>query len=86
MKIEIYTKDNCPFCEMAKMLLTHKAVNFEEINYGSDADKIADLVKKSGMKTMPQIFIEDELIGGYDDLRLLDESGKLDKILNEDSE
>lgn len=86
MKIDVYTKDNCPFCEMAKMLLTHKGVQFDEINYGSDINKISALVQKSGMKTMPQIFIEDELIGGYDDLRLLDESGKLDKILNEDSE
>lgn len=82
MKIKVYTRDNCPYCQMAKMLLTHKGVDFEEIALGSDAEKIMALAKETGMKTLPQIFIEDQLIGGYDDLKSMDDSGKLDEILN----
>lgn len=80
--IKIYTKDNCPYCDMAKMLLTHKGINFTEEALGSDADKIIALAQKTGMRTLPQIFIHDELIGGYDDLKSMDDSGKLDEILN----
>lgn len=81
-KIKVYTKDNCPYCEMAKMLLTHKGAEFEEESLGSDADKMIALAKKTGMKTVPQIFIDDQLIGGYTDLKSMDDSGKLDELLN----
>lgn len=82
MKVEVFTKNNCPFCEMAKMLLLHKGIEFEENNLDGDIKAFEKLFKRSGMKTMPQIFVEDTLIGGYDDLKMLDESGKLDTMLS----
>lgn len=79
--IKVYTKNGCPFCDRAKMLLNQKGAAFEEIALGSDVEKIAELVSRTGMKTLPQIFINDQLIGGYDDLKSMDDSGKLDEIL-----
>lgn len=80
--IKVYTKDHCPFCDRAKLLLTQKGVAFEEISLGSDREKLMALVEKTGMRTVPQIFINETLIGGYDDLKSLDDSGKLDEILD----
>lgn len=79
--IKVYTKNGCPFCDRAKMLLNQKEAQFEEVALGFDVDKIAELVSRTGMKTLPQIFIDDQLIGGYDDLKSMDDSGKLDEIL-----
>jgi glutaredoxin 3 len=67
---------------MAKSLLTNKGIEFEEIYLGNDVEKMMELAKKTGMKTVPQIFIGDQLIGGYDDLKSMNDSGKLDEILN----
>lgn len=82
MKTRVYTKNYCPFCQMAKSLLTNKGIEFEEIYLGNDVEKMMELAKKTGMKTVPQIFIGDQLIGGYDDLKSMNDSGKLDEILN----
>jgi len=79
--IKVYTKDYCPYCDRAKSLLTQLGHKYEEIPLGSDQDKIITLVKKTGMRTLPQIFIEDKLIGGYDDLKVLIDSGKIQELL-----
>ena len=79
-KITIYTTDYCPYCVRAKSLLQRKQAQFEEIPVTPDMRE--DLVKKSnGMRTVPQIFINDQHIGGYDDLAALDNAGKLDALL-----
>jgi glutaredoxin 3 len=76
MKIKIYTTDDCPYCLAAKNLLTRKNLPFEEVDVSADADFDA-LVKKTGMKTVPQIFLDDQLIGGFQELTQWDRQGKL---------
>lgn len=80
-KIVIYTKDSCPYCVKAKSLLKIKNAAFQEIKVVND-DILQEMLKKSaGRKTVPQIFINDQLIGGCDDLYALNDQGKLDKLL-----
>lgn len=81
-KIEIYTTTYCPYCVRAKQLLDMKDADFSEIDVtGDDAARMALVEKSGGRKTVPQIFINDVAVGGYDDLRLLEEQGKLDTML-----
>ncbi len=82
MKIELYSSDYCPYCVKAKALLERKGVDFEEIDVTNDDDARMALVKRSnGMRTVPQIFIDDKHIGGCDDLYALDSKGELDSLL-----
>lgn len=80
-KVVIYAKDNCPYCRLAKDLLSAKNVPFEEIRVDLDAAKLNEMVSLSHRRTVPQIFINDQPIGGYDDLAALVKSGKLDSLL-----
>ena len=79
----MYTTTVCPYCIRAKMLLNGKGVAFEEINVGNDHDLRDWLVKATGRRTVPQIFINDEAIGGFDEMRALDLAGELDKKLEQ---
>ncbi len=80
-KVDIYTTSSCPFCERAKMLLKNKKASFNELN-AEDVDIRGEMIERSsGKKTVPQIFIGTEHIGGCDDLYALDREGKLDKKL-----
>jgi len=79
----MYTTTICPYCIRAKMLLKGKGVPFEEINVSGDHDTRAWLVKVTGRRTVPQIFINDEPIGGFDEMRELDRAGELDKKLEQ---
>ena len=65
------------------MLLTKKGVEFEDIPVASDPALFAEMQEKSGRKTVPQIFIGDTHVGGFDELYALDQSGELDKLLAE---
>lgn len=78
----LYTKEQCPYCRLAKDLLSAKQVKFEEIRVDLDADQLEKMVRLSNRRTVPQIFINDQPIGGYDDLAALAKSGKLDSLLN----
>ncbi|BAC08459.1 glutaredoxin 3 [Thermosynechococcus vestitus] len=81
-KVEIYTWSRCPFCIRAKQLLTQKGVKFTE--YVIDGDEVArDAMAKRahGRRSLPQIFIDNEHIGGCDDLYALEAQGKLDALL-----
>ena len=81
-KIEVYSTTYCPYCVRAKQLLDAKDVDYTEIDVtGDDTARIALVEKSGGRKTVPQIFINGRSIGGYDDLRALEESGELDKLL-----
>ncbi len=82
-KIIMYATSTCPYCMMARKLLNSKGVEYEVINVGRDADLWAELQAKSGRNTVPQIFIGDHHVGGYDDLSAADRSGELDKLLEE---
>ena len=77
-KIIVYTSENCPYCLKAKRLLTDRGVAFTENKIGWDDDAQWDaLFAKSKMKTVPQIFNGDALIGGYTELTALDEKDQL---------
>ncbi|MBU6339589.1 MAG: glutaredoxin 3 [Rickettsiales bacterium] len=81
LQIIVYSKEVCPYCVSAKNLIKRKGAEFTEIKVTDD--KIRDeMIKKSGGRmTVPQIFIGEKHIGGYDDLRALDLKGELDKLL-----
>lgn len=81
-KVVVYSKDYCPYCRMAKELLTAKNVAFTEIRVDQDAAQLEKMIQMSQRRTVPQIFINDKPIGGYDDLAALLKSGKLDALLN----
>lgn len=79
--IKIYTKSTCPSCVMAKKILTEKGAAFEEIIMDDKLEELNQLKAQTGLQTVPQIFINDELIGGCSDLMDLDQANKLDPIL-----
>ena len=80
-KIDIYTKPYCPYCERAKALLARKGAAFNEIVASDDAALKAEMQKRSGRYTYPQIFIDELHVGGCDDLVALDQRGGLDPLL-----
>lgn len=81
--IVIYTKENCPYCDWAKQLLDAKHLSYSEIRVDLDPVKLEEMKQRSQRRTVPQIFINDLSIGGFDDLSALAKSGELDKMLSE---
>lgn len=80
--ITVYTMKFCPYCERAKSLLKSRNYSYTEIVVSVDDEaKWADLEQRSGMRTMPQIFVEDKCIGGFTELDALDRAGKLAEIV-----
>jgi len=79
-KVVVYTTPYCPYCLRAKLLLKNKSVAFEEVDV-SDDDKREELVERTSWRTVPQIFIGEEFVGGYDELQSLEDEGKLDEML-----
>ena len=80
--VEIYTGPLCAFCDRAKALLNKKRVPFKEINLASDPNKMDEMIKKTnGMRTVPQIFVDGQHIGGNDKLQALENEGKLNSLL-----
>lgn len=83
-KVLMYTKTVCAYCVRAKNLLKAKNVEFEEINIDHKPPEFYENLKKqTGWMTIPQIFINGKLIGGYDDMKALEASGKLDQLLGQ---
>ena len=80
-QVIIYTTNWCPYCHGAKALLRSKSVEFEEIDVTDNPEKRAEMERLSRRRTVPQIFIDDRAIGGYDDARMLDATGELDLLL-----
>ena len=81
-QVEIYTGPLCVFCDRAKALLNKKRVSFKEINLASDPNKMDEMIKKTnGMRTVPQIFVDGQHIGGNDKLQALENEGKLNSLL-----
>lgn len=83
-EIILYSKAQCPYCDLAKVLLKQKNVTFEEIRIDLDEGKRDEMIQRSGRRTVPQIFINGQAIGGYDDLATLEKSGKLNALLHSD--
>ncbi len=80
--VEIYTTPTCPYCVAAKRLLTKKGVAFTEIDVSRDPTLRDAMTRRAnGGRTVPQIFIDNKLVGGCDDLHELDHAGALDPML-----
>ena len=82
--VKIYGNDGCAYCMAARMLLTRRGIEFEDISVSADPQRRAEMQRLSGRRSVPQIFIGDTHVGGFDDLSALDVSGELDKLLDED--
>ena len=77
----MYTTEFCPYCTNAKTLLTKRGIEFSEINLARDPDGRAELTRRTGMITFPQILIGDEPIGGFQELLAADRAGRLQGLL-----
>lgn len=80
-KVVMYTTPGCPYCLAARDLLQEKGVAYEEINVAGNAALRQEMATRSGRRTVPQVFINDRHVGGYDDLDALERSGQLDPLL-----
>ena len=76
-RVKIYTTSSCPFCIRAKRLLGARGIPFEEIDVGNDDALREEIMQRSGRRTVPQIFIDERSIGGFEELAALDVAGKL---------
>lgn len=80
-KVEIFTTKLCPYCYRAKALLKEKGVAYREVDVSFNPQMRRSLLERTGQRTVPQIFINEKSVGGYDDIAALDEEGKLDELL-----
>jgi len=81
-KITIYTKDYCPYCDRAKRLLKELGAEYKEVDITQTPELMAELVEKSGLMTVPQIFVNvggvgEKCLGGFDDINRLHQAGEL---------
>lgn len=82
VRVLMYSTAVCPYCVMAERLLTAKGVaNIEKVRVDLRPDQRAEMMQKTGRRTVPQIYIGDTHVGGFDDLTALDRQGKLDPLL-----
>jgi thioredoxin reductase (NADPH) len=79
--ILIYSKPDCPYCDMAKRLLTAKGQTWAEIDVEAEAGKRDEMIERSGRRTVPQIWIGERHVGGFDDLEALENAGELESLL-----
>lgn len=80
-KISLYTIAGCGFCVHARRLLESKNASFEEFDLSSDYGARGDLIARTGHRTFPQVFVNEEFLGGCDELMALDRAGRLDALL-----
>jgi glutaredoxin 3 len=80
-RVVMYATGWCPYCARARRLLQSKGVDFEEIDIDEVEGARAEMQQRSGRTSVPQIFINDRLVGGYDDTKALDDAGQLDPLL-----
>ena len=77
----MYSSSSCGFCGAARMLLTRKGVAFEDVLIDNNAEKRAEMLTRTNKTSVPQIFVRDQHVGGFDELNALNLSGKLDTLL-----
>jgi len=82
-KITMYGSQYCSYCKVARMLLERKGVDYDEFNISNDPTLLQEMQQRSKKTSVPQIFIADHAIGGFDELYELEESGELDRMLNQ---
>ncbi|MEB5476985.1 glutaredoxin 3 [Acinetobacter sp. ESL0695] len=81
--VVIYSTTVCPYCVRAKQLLERKGISYKEINLSNEAPEVrVELMQRTNHRTVPQIFINDQFIGGFDQLYALDRESKLDELVN----
>jgi glutaredoxin 3 len=85
MDVIIYTTESCSYCRLAKRLLDERGIEYDEIDCTHEPDLRRQLVERTGRRTVPQIFIDDVPIGGFDELAKLDREGELARIANGES-
>lgn len=76
-RVEVYTTPSCPFCVRAKRLLEARGIAFVEIDVATDDERRAEIIQRTGRRTVPQIFIDERSIGGFEELAALDIAGGL---------
>lgn len=79
-EVIVYSTEPCSFCARAKELLAKRGVAFEEINLAKDPEGRAALLERTGMLSFPQIVIDDEVLGGFRELVMADQSGRLEEL------
>jgi glutaredoxin 3 len=79
--VVMYTSASCPFCMNAERLLTSKGVTINKIRVDLEPEQRMAMMEKTGRRTVPQIYIDEQHIGGFDELRALDQVGGLDPLL-----
>ncbi|MDH3362682.1 MAG: glutaredoxin 3 [Gammaproteobacteria bacterium] len=79
--VTVYGNTSCPYCGAARMLLTRKGVVFDDIIVTDNPSLLAEMLERSGRRTVPQILVGDTAVGGFDELSALDKSGELDEML-----
>jgi glutaredoxin 3 len=79
----VYTAPYCSYCRLAKQLLMRRGFDFREVDVASDPEARLTLAKTTGRKTIPQIFIGGQPIGGFEELKALDDSGALARLVSE---
>lgn len=80
-EIEIYGTEYCSYCMAARMLLKQKGLSFSDILVSKDPDARRDMEQRSGRSSVPQIFIDGQPLGGFDELYELEQNGELDRLL-----
>jgi glutaredoxin 3 len=82
-EVTVYSTGWCPYCDRARALLERKGIPYSEIKVDEDPAQRDTMLKRSGgRRTVPQIFIGDRHVGGFDDLYALDKAGELEKLIN----
>ena len=81
-QVTVYSTNMCPYCVRAKQLLERKGIEYKEVNLSTEAPEVrVELMQRTKHRTVPQIFIKDQFIGGFDQLYALEREGKLDEVL-----
>jgi alkyl hydroperoxide reductase subunit F len=80
-RVQLYTMEWCPYCAKTKALFSSKGIDYEERDVTHDEALAVEMIRRTGQRGVPQIFIDDQWVGGYDDLAFLNATGELDKIL-----
>lgn len=81
-QVTVYSTNMCPYCVRAKQLLERKGIEYKEVNLSAEAPEVrVELMQRTKHRTVPQIFIKDQFIGGFDQLYALEREGKLDEML-----
>lgn len=81
-QVTVYSTNMCPYCVRAKQLLERKGIEYKEVNLSKEAPEVRlELMQKTNYRTVPQIFIKEQFIGGFDQLYALEREGKLDELL-----